>query len=151
MQNSTLLRLTNGESSTASRDEIDFNFDLTLDDEMHIEEEHHMLLRRSDRNSHTPFDERSSSIGNGSDADFMAEEATESFDERDSTDMDDDNDDDDGDDEFDLMVTRGRAKRQTDKSAPKTRKPTKKEKAATKKSSVTTCQNRTTRAASVRF
>lgn len=147
MQNSTLLRLTNGESSTASRDEIDFNFDLTLDDEMHIEEEHHMLLRRSDRNSHTPFDERSSSIGNGSDADFMAEEATESFDERDSTDMDDDNDDDDGD----LMVTRGRAKRQTDKSAPKTRKPTKKEKAATKKSSVTTCQNRTTRAASVRF
>lgn len=149
MQNSTLLRLTNGESSTTSRDEIDFNFDLTIDDEMHIEEEHQMMLRRSVRNSHTPFDE-GSSIGNGSDADFVAEEATESFDERDSTDSNND-DDDDGDDEFDAMVTRGRAKRQTDKSAAKTRKPTKKEKATTKKSTATTRQHRTTRAASVRF
>lgn len=152
MQNSTLLRLTNGESSTSSRDEIDFNFDLTMDDEMHIEEEHQMLLRRSARNSHTPFDERSS-VGNGSDApDFMAEEATESFDEHDSTtDNDDDNDDDynEGDDDFDVMVTRGRAKRTS--VAGKKQKPAKKEKATTKNSSTTVRQNRTTRAASVRF
>lgn len=155
MQNSTLLRLTNGESSTASRDEIDYNFDLTLDDEMHIEEEQQqMLLRRSTRSSHTPFDDRSNSVGNGSEADFMAEEVTESFDERDdsTTDNDDDDDDYNEGDEFDVMVTRGRAKRQTNRSAgKKPAKPAKKEKATTKPSSATTRQNRTTRAASVRF
>lgn len=144
MQNSNLLRLTNGASSTPSRDETDFNFDLTLDDEMHIEEDQHMLLQRSSH-SRTPFDENSS-IGNGSDADYIAEEATESFDEPDE----DDDDDDDGDDEFDLMVTRGRSKRQPSKTVKK-QKPTKKEKSNTKKSTVTTRQNRTTRAASVRF
>lgn len=145
MQNSNLLRLTNGGgSSTPSRDETDFNFDLTLDDEMHIEEDKEMLLLQRSNHRHTPFDDRSSAA-NGSEADFLAEEATESFDEHDST----DDDDDDGDDEFDVMVTRGRAKRQTEKST-KRQKPAKKEK-ATKKSSTATRPNRSTRAASVRF
>lgn len=148
MQNSNLLRLTNVASSTPSRDETDFNFDLTLDDEMHIEEEQHMLLQRSSH-SRTPFDDRSST-GNGSDADFIAEEATESFDEHDKTDDDDDDNDGNGDDEFDLMVTRGRSKRQNNKTTKK-QKPAKKEKPTAKQSGVTTRQNRTTRAASVRF
>lgn len=130
------MRLTNGESSTGTRDEVDFGFveinEMTLDDEMHIEDqEMHMEARterseRSERSSRTPFDEYDN--GHQSDPDYV-EEATEFFNENQS------------EDEYDAMVTRGRAKQQKSKKSKKD-KP---------KKSPATRPGRTTRAASVRF
>lgn len=117
-----MLGLTNGESSSSHRDEIDYGFGEV--EEFGLEEE--MIIdQHSERSSRTPFDDDSLAM----DADYV-EEATESFDENDE-------------DEYDQIVTRGRSKRQTTKS--------KKEKKEKPKKSPTTRQNRTTRSASVRF
>ncbi|XP_055327118.1 receptor expression-enhancing protein 1 isoform X9 [Sitodiplosis mosellana] len=128
LKNSNLLRITNGEASTSrGRDEIDYNFseveEFMLEEEMQIDQ-------HSERSSRTPFDEDDDGVNddNSSDGDYVAE-VTESFDE--------DNDD------FDRIVTRGQSKRQTAKA--------KKDKEKKPKKSPVSRQNRTTRAASVRF
>ncbi|XP_031631037.1 receptor expression-enhancing protein 1 isoform X5 [Contarinia nasturtii] len=131
LKNSSLLRVTNGEptSPTAShggRDEID-GFEQV--EAYMLEEESMQMERNSERSiSRTPFDDHDD---DGSDSDYVAE-ATESLDENDE-------------DEFDKIVTRGRSKRKA--AIPKT----KKEKKEKPKKSPATRQNRTTRAASVRF
>lgn len=120
-----MLRLT-GESSRG-RDEIDCAFEeiqeFMVEEDIEIEQHSDM---HSERSSRTPFDDDES---HPSDDDYV-EEATESLDEND-------------DDEFEQIVTRGRAKRKTTKAkVDKKQKP---------KNSPVTRQNRTTRAASVRF
>lgn len=128
-----MLSLTNGESSSRPRDEVDFGFEEI--DELALEEVD--MERRSDkssRSSHTPIDDH-----DVNDPDFTAEEAFESFAENEST---------EDDDVFDKMVTRGRAKRQTAKTKVAKGKKDKKPKQS---QSPATRQSRTTRAASVRF
>lgn len=125
------MRITNGEASTSQgRDEIDSRFE-EINESM-LEEE--ILYQRSERSSRTPFDDDYDmdivNDDHGSDADYV-EEATESFEE--------------DEDEFDQIVTRGRSKRQT----AKTKKDKEKKEKKTKSPSLR--QNRTTRAASVRF
>lgn len=125
------MRVTNGEASTSQgRDEIDSRF-VEIDESM-LEEE--ILYQRSERSSRTPFDDDyDMDVANddhGSDADYV-EEATESLEE--------------DEDEFDQIVTRGQSKRQT----AKTKKDKEKKEKKTKSPSLR--QNRTTRAASVRF
>ena len=97
-------------------------------------EEQMQIDQHSERSSRTPFEDDNDDGGvnddNSSDVDYVAE-VTESFDE-------------DGD-EYDRIVTRGQSKRQATKSKKEKEK---KEKA---KKSPASRQNRTTRAASVRF
>lgn len=122
------MTITNGDSASTSRnrDVVDYGFE-EIDEFMVDVEEY------SDRSSRTPIDDHVDDETTISDPDYV-EEATESFDENSE------------EDEFDAIVTRGRAKRKSLQSAKakknKKEKPTK---------SPSTRQNRTTRAASVRF
>lgn len=128
------MRLTSpGESSSSrTRDDTDFGFEEI--DEMALEDVE-MEQQRLQRSSCTPFSEHGDMNDDESDADYIAEEVTESFDESAN------------DDDFDLMVTRGRSKRQP----AKPKKDSKKDKKEKQKKTPTTRQTRTTRAASVRF
>lgn len=125
-----MLSLTNGESSSRPRDEVDFGFEEI--DELALEEVD--MERQSDRSSQTPVDDH-----DANDPDYEAEEALEAFAENASTEEDD---------EFDKMVTRGRAKRQNTKTKATKGK---KKKTEAQSESPATRQSRTTRAASVRF
>lgn len=93
--------------------------------------------QHSEQSSHnrTPFDDHDHDEDTLSDPDYV-EEATEILDENESA------------DEYDQIVTRGRAKR---KSTPATTSKKDKKEKPKKTKSPSTRQNRTTRAASVRF
>lgn len=135
------MRLTSPDESSSSRtrDEVDFGFEeidgMALDDVEMEQLQQQERQQHLDRSSRTPFSEYGDMNVDESDADYIAEEVTESFD--DST----------NDDEFDTMVTRGRSKRQPAKPT----KDNKKERKEKQKKTPTTRQTRTTRAASVRF
>lgn len=143
-----MLRLTNGESSSSAsrgRDQTDFGFEQIDENSLDEDIENMIIEQRSERSSRTPFDD---SGDHESDMDYLAEEATESFDASDS----DNNNDDGGNDEFDAMVTRGRAKqRQTTKAKSQNKKSKKSKPIKSPHERPTTRQSRTTRAASVRF
>lgn len=121
------MSITNGEeSSSRGRDVVDYSFEEI--DEFMVDVEQH-----SERSSHSrsPMDEHDEyNDATLSDPDYV-EEATESLDEN-------------SEDEYDKIVTRGRAKRKSTAVAAKKDKPK-------KTKSPSTRQNRTTRAASVRF